>query len=293
MSKIAGCVILYNPEDAIYDNIVTYGDFVEKLIVVDNSTNKNSTLINKLQARFNSNIIYIDNGDNLGIATALNIGCDKAMEFGFDWILTMDQDSSFENFEHYLKCLDSIKDRDDIALLAAHTDEKKNNSELLGLEYEERFIVITSANILNLKYFEKIGRFEDKLFIDLVDYDYCIRANIQKLKILLFKDVYVKHALGEVFLRTNIFTRKKKYKTEHSAQRAYYIARNYMYMASKYGRLYPKEMSMFHIINITFIHDVTKILLYEFDKINKLKAKFLGLYHFLIGRYGKYELRKS
>ncbi len=48
---------------------------------------------------------------------------------------------------------------------------------------------------------------------------------------------------------------------------------------------------MLHILNIVFIHDVTKILIYEIDKWNKLKAKFIGLYHFIINRYGKYNLK--
>ena len=32
------------------------------------------------------------NKENLGIATALNIGVRKALENGYEWILTMDQD---------------------------------------------------------------------------------------------------------------------------------------------------------------------------------------------------------
>ncbi len=125
----------------------------------------------------------------------------------------------------------------------------------------------------------------------MVDYDYCLRINIKKFKILYFPDVFVEHKLGEVHLRTNIFTRKKKYKTEHNAQRAYYIARNYLYVARNYGKYFPNDVGMLHILNIVFIHDVTKILIYEIDKWNKLKAKFIGLYHFIINRYGKYNLK--
>lgn len=292
MIKLAACVVLYNPDDSIFENILTYGNYVDKLIVVDNSLKKNNLLIDRLNEVFESKLVYIDNNDNLGIATALNQACDKAIELQFKWILTMDQDSSFENFEHYLKCFNSVNSNKDIAILAANTDGNKENNISLSLDFEDKFIVITSANIVNLEHFEQIGRFDDKLFIDAVDFDFCIKANINKLRILLFKDVYVNHALGEVFLRKNIFTRKNKYKIEHNAQRAYYIARNYMYIATKYHKLYPKEMGLLHNINILFIHEVTKILIYENDKLNKLKAKVIGLYHFLIGRYGKYNLKK-
>ena len=295
MIKLAACVVLYNPDDTIFENILTYGNYVDKLIVIDNSLKKNNLLIDKLNEIFESKLIYINNNDNLGIATALNQACDKAIELKFKWILTMDQDSSFINFEHYKKCLEKVQNVNNVALLAANTDKEgysnfdKNDC---SCNYrEDKFSVITSANIVNLEYFEEIGRFNDKLFIDMVDYDYCLRINIKKFKILYFPDVFVEHKLGEVHLRTNIFTRKKKYKTEHNAQRAYYIARNSLYLSKNYGKYFSKEFGMLHILNIVFIHDVTKILIYEIDKWNKLKAKFIGLYHFIINRYGKYNLK--
>lgn len=295
MIKIAACVVLYNPEDIVFENILTYGKLVDKLIVVDNSLKKNNLLIDKLNKFFESTMVYIDNNDNLGIATALNKACDKAIELQFKWILTMDQDSAFINFEHYKKCLESIKEFPKVALLAANTDKEGFSTfdkDNLDCSYkDDKFSVITSANIVNLDYFEEIGRFEDKLFIDMVDYDYCLRINMKKFKILYFPNVFVEHKLGEVHLRTNIFTRKKKYKTEHNSQRAYYIARNYLYVAKKYGKYFPKDVGMLHILNIVFIHDVTKILIYEIDKWNKLKAKVIGMYHFLINKYGKYDLK--
>ena len=295
MIKLAACVVLYNPDDTIFENILTYGNYVDKLIVVDNSLKKNNFLIDKLSEVFESKLIYINNNDNLGIATALNQACDKAIELQFKWILTMDQDSSFINFDHYKKCLEKVQNVNNVALLAANTDkEGYSNFDIneCSCNYrEDKFSVITSANIVNLEYFEEIGRFNDKLFIDMVDYDYCLRINIKKFKILYFPDVFVEHKLGEVHLRTNIFTRKKKYKTEHNAQRAYYISRNSLYLSKNYGKYFPKEFGILHILNIVFIHDVTKILIYEIDKWNKLKAKFIGLYHFIINRYGKYNLK--
>jgi len=289
--KLSATVILYNPEDEIFDNISSYANDVDMLIVVDNSTTYNVPLIDKLKSEF-SNMTYINNNANLGIATALNIGCDEAIQNSCDWILTMDQDSRFINFPHYKKCLESLQNSDDIALLCANT----NWSEPLGIpknptcENEEKFSAITSANFLNLKLFEQVGRFEDKLFIDLVDYDYCIKIQVQKLKILYFKDALVAHSLGTVFRRKNLITGKIRTKVEHNPQRVYYFARNYLYVASKYGKQFPKEMGMLKTLNILYIHELTKIILYEADKSKKINAKLIGLYHFLIGKYGKQDI---
>jgi rhamnosyltransferase len=204
----------------------------------------------------------------------------------------MDQDSKFLNFEHYVKCLNSLKDTSNVALLSANTDFKKTDIFPVSpnCNYTEEFSAITSANILNLKLFNNIGKFEDKLFIDVVDFDYCVKTQLKKYKILNFKDVIVAHNLGEVFKRKNIITGKIREKREHNPQRVYYFARNYLYMAKKYGKHFPKQMGMLKVINILFIHEVTKIILYEDQKLQKLNAKFLGLYHFVIGKYGKYNI---
>ncbi len=289
--KVAATVILYNPEEDTIENISSYANDVDILVVVDNSTRHNIDLIDILHQKF-KNMIYINNNANLGIATALNIGCDKAIEDGCDWILTMDQDSKFINFPHYKKCLLNLQNSDNIALLCANT----NWSEPLGIpenptcKNEEKFSAITSANFLNLNLFEQVGRFEDKLFIDLVDYDYCVKVQVEKFKILYFKDALVAHSLGTVFQRKNLITGKLRTKVEHNPQRVYYFARNFLYTASQYGKQFPKEMGMLKIINILFIHEVTKILLYENDKFKKISAKFMGLYHFMIGKYGKYDI---
>ncbi len=289
--KLAGTIILYNPEDDIYKNIKSYISGLDTLYIVDNSTAHNNEIIDKIQNDF-KNVVYINNNANIGIATALNIGCNRAIKDGYDWILTMDQDSRFINFDHYKTCLESLDNTNDIAILSANTtwDDKKEVPVDLGCEYQETFSAITSANLLNLKLFEKVGRFEDKLFIDLVDYDYCIKAQVQNLKVLYFKDVLVSHALGSVFLRKNLITRKVRTKVEHNPQRVYYFARNFLYVAQKYGKRFPKEMGMSKIINMLFVHEVTKILLYEDQKLKKLYAKLLGVYHFLIGKYNKYDI---
>ena len=45
----------------------------------------------------NDKIEYVFNGRNLGIAKALNLACEKAASDGYERILTMDQDSSFDS----------------------------------------------------------------------------------------------------------------------------------------------------------------------------------------------------
>jgi rhamnosyltransferase len=290
MLKTSACVVLYNPTHEVIENVATYADKVNHFIVVDNSDIHQVEIIETLKST-HPNLIYIDNHANLGIATALNIACDAAIVLGCDWILTMDQDSKFVNFPDYLSCLDALSDTSDIALLAPSTGRyspKDIETNSHDCTFEERFIVITSGNLLNLHLFNNIGRFDDGLFIDVVDYDYCAKVKLAGYKTLLFKNILLEHQLGVLHKRKNLLTGKIKYKTEHSPQRAYYIARNYLYLASKYSKLLPQEFGILKVVNIVFIHDVTKILLYEDQKWRKISAKFLGAYHFMIGKYGKH-----
>ncbi len=292
MIKTAACVVLYNPSVEVLENIATYADNVNHFIVVDNSEIQQYAIIEQLKHTYPA-LIYINNNSNLGIATALNIACDMAISHNCDWILTMDQDSKFINFHNYLNCLHSLSDTSNIALLAANPgrfnrDQIQNN--IPDCTYEEHFIVITSGNFLNLTLFNSVGRFDDNLFIDVVDYDYCAKVKLAGYKTLLFKNILLEHQLGVLHKRKNLLTRKIKYKREHNPQRAYYIARNYLYLARKYGKLLPQEFALLKVLNIVFIHDITKILLYEDQKFKKIGAKFLGLYHFMIGKYGKHLL---
>jgi len=289
--KCAATVILYNPEDDVFENIASYAKSVDSLIVVDNSTKHNQKLITKLQKSF-SNLLYINNEANLGIAQALNIGCNKAIELNYEWILTMDQDSRFINFTDYLVCLEKLQNDKKIAILAANTNynETMDLPQQADCQTKEVLSAITSANFVNLEKFQEIGGFDEKLFIDLVDYDFSLNMQEAGYKILELPFIYVKHSLGEVFHRKNLITRKVRAKIEHNPQRVYYFTRNYLYVAAKHRNFFPKQLGLLKTLNMLFIHQVTKILLYEDKKIQKLKAKFLGLLHFLTNKYGKYDI---
>lgn len=293
MIKTSACVVLYNPTSEVIENVATYAEKVDHFIVIDNSDIKQTSIIETLKNN-HTNLIYIDNQGNLGIATALNTACDTAIIQHSNWILTMDQDSKFINFESYLNCLNSLADLSNTALLAANPGRfnvdqtQKHKSDCT---HEEHFLVITSGNFLNLNLFNKIGRFDDNLFIDVVDYDYCAKIKLAGYKTLLFKNIFLEHQLGVLHQRKNLLTRKIRYKREHSPQRAYYIARNYLYLSRKYGKLFPHEFSLLKVLNIIFVHDVTKIFLYEDQKCKKIAAKLLGAYHFMIGKYGKHLLK--
>lgn len=269
---ICGVTVLYNPTEEIFNNINSYLDGVDKLYLVDNSEKENNSEKEKL-IKSSSKIEYIKMNGNEGIAKALNIAKNKAIDEKFNWLLTMDQDSKFENND-FIKMLELVEKyfNENIAIFSPF--HKMPNSIFADEEIIEKNTVMTSGNLLNLKIVKEIGDFEEKFFIDEVDYDYCLRIRKQNYKIMVLNKIILNHNLGNI----------KKYKlfstSNHNAIRRYYITRNKCYMIKKYSFLKQIYIK-------TIIKDTIKILLAEKDKIRKLKMTYLGIRDFKNGITGK------
>ena len=125
MPKIAAVVVLYNPDSVVMGNLNSYINQVDKLYAVDNSENINSMLVEKIKCIKDAE--YISNAKNLGIAAALNIGAKKAIEEGFEFLLTMDQDSRIsENFaDEMIKILEKNKNIGILAPFIIHAENQQ------------------------------------------------------------------------------------------------------------------------------------------------------------------------
>ena len=96
MKKNTSCVVVaYNPDIDVIKNILSYIRYFDKLFVIDNSDLDNVKLFEPLVQEFG--LEYIPLLDNTGIAKALNIGFEKSIEYGYQFVVSMDQDSQFNN----------------------------------------------------------------------------------------------------------------------------------------------------------------------------------------------------
>ncbi|MDX8334896.1 glycosyltransferase family 2 protein [Candidatus Cetobacterium colombiensis] len=266
-SKSCGLVIWYNPGIGEVKNLKTYYDELEKIFIVDNSDINNSKLIENLEK-----IEYIPNYKNLGIATALNQGCKKAIENGYQWILTMDQDSKFDNnFNSFLKEANRIVKKDNSIVIVGPKIQENQKSG-----YMER--IITSGNLLNLKAYLSVNGFRDDFFIDEVDFDICYRLRKKGYKIYCLENIILKHKLGNP--KSLSILGKTITSMNHGHIRKYYIIRNRLHMS----KLYP-ECRLSYIKDC--ILDTIKILLLEKDKIKKLIYSLKGYIDYKRNKFGK------
>lgn len=282
--RLAGTIILYNPEKSVLDNLYSYIEYVEELIVVDNSEVQNVELAGVLKQH--DKVHFIENKGNLGIAQALNSAANYAYERGYLWLLTMDQDSIFEDssIQNLIKSLDKVNETNpDFAILTpVHNLQigvmSQENTPLL----EEIDTCMTSGNILNLNVWKEVGKFEEKLFIDYVDHEFCLRVRKCGFKVYQTSSSTLTHLLGNIakfkFLGLTRTT------SHHNYIRRYYITRNRLYFIKKYFFFDP-SICIKEIYN--FFAETFKLLLNERDKWRKLKSVLRGVGHFTINRYGK------
>lgn len=243
--KIGACVILYHPDQIEINNIISYSHAVQKVYVFDNSEQYNNR---EAVLALGDNISYFHEGENLGISKRLNQACEMAQKEGLDFMLTMDQDSYFskECLTHYLLQIKSCDNIDTIGMFGVNhsTIEKKCDTDTSPIE---RYNLITSGSVVNLKAFQHTNGFDENLFIDGVDFDFCFELKRCGYKCLFFKDTFLVHSLGEQSKRRTFKSLYliAKEKTIYSNTRLYYMIRNMYYMENKYKNLFPELLEDF------------------------------------------------
>ena len=226
--KLAAVVVLYEPDESLAENIASYGH-VSRLFIMDNSPVANERLLS-MQIP-GKKITYHHYGDNAGIGTRLNQAAKMAISEGFTHLLTMDQDSSFGDgvFTKYLEKVERYEqaNRGSVGLYAvnyqpAFTDPKGEAREVLS--------TITSGSIISLSVFSEIGGYNESLFLDLVDFDFCYRAKNAGYKTILFPGIILAHTIGIRTKGRSLKNFKLSERQIHSAIRMYYILRNSLWL---------------------------------------------------------------
>lgn len=280
MLKIAGTTILYNPNEEVITNILTYLDQIELLYIVDNSETV-GLIHNKLIDY--PRIKFIDNSGNIGIAAALNKAANQAIKDGFDVLLTMDQDSKIsENLIREM--IKEIEKDDKIGILSPFIILVNNPKKPVKQGLEPIKVAITSGCIIKLSIYKEIGEFQEKFFIDYVDIDYSLRILSRGYKIFQLNNTSIYHNLGKI--KEEKFFYKKIYPTNHPPVRMYYRTRNRFFVNNLYKGVFPEFV---HEDKKNFIKELIKILLFEKKKLSKYYMIILGYIHYTKNKFGKYE----
>jgi len=280
--KIAAVVILYDPVKDVIRNINSYSEAIDLLYIVDNSTHPST----QIQASFigEQKVLYLHDGENKGIASRLNQVIGLARNEGYEWLLTMDQDSYFENgmFSAYVQCCRKFENKEKVSLFGIVYSTTVTSPDDCNFSHVNH--LITSGSIMNVKLAEQIGGFDENLFIDEVDFEYCLRSVSLGFTILQFQNIFLIHTLGEVSYHRSLKNNKITARVLHSPLRLYYITRNFLYIRAKYRCTFPAEINKRKKI---LFNRLKNNLLYNKDRFNVLKFIARGILDYGRKRMGK------
>ena len=270
--RISIVIVLYNELPPIYKDLPRDVE----VIIIDNTPNRNLALTGR-------GLIYVPLYKNQGIAYALNRGFAIAIENKSTWVLTMDQDSILpkEMIPEYINFLKKKNDKIGIIcpMLKLYDGQYKEPENL----YSEINIALTSGSFINIEAYKESGGFKNELFIDWVDFEFCLNIRQRGYKIFKLNYILMQHHLGNTkeykFLGKHLF-----YITNHNYIRCYYVKRNSMYVRSLYPNYYKTiEDSIF-----CRFRSIIKIILFETDVVRKLRAISLGKKDFKEKRMGEF-----
>jgi rhamnosyltransferase len=275
-------IVIYNPKpDTLLVNLIAIRSQVNKIILIDNSTNAFD--IDKFPLTIDA---FFRNSNIGGIAHAQNIGIQYSIDNYADFILFMDQDSCPANnmVSILLNDFNIIKSNN---INLAAIGPLPINSQI-NKPYQPRFRnrpsyffdseildcneLISSGMLVDLKSLQFTGNLDENLFIDGVDHEWCWRAISKGFKLALSKKTTLLHSLGEG--DKNILGFRIAIT---SSFRIYYQYRNYIYLLTQKHVPLKWKINNFIKYAIKFIYYPIFISPYYFKNI--LKGIQDGLYY--------------
>lgn len=277
MNRILAIIVSYKPdEELLKRNVNALLPEVDHLIIWENMPESES-----LPYRYfnDEKITYCGEGHNVGISKALNYAWHYAANNGYSYLLTMDQDSIWQNlheFKHVIFKSSLCKS----AIFAPTHHDNIIRQPFCELDY-----CITSGALVPIDVLNTIGGYNESFFVDGIDVELGYRAQKFGFKTLAVADCNLIHRPG---MPSKVSFCGFKFMTKnYSPTRLYGITRNFTIL----HRLYPeKKYVSYQLYHIFLWKYSVRILFGESKKKEKLIAIFKGYIDGLT--YGKMKFKK-
>jgi rhamnosyltransferase len=197
-AKILAVIVTYNPEIGYLKSFLeVLSKQIDSVLIYDNNS-LNFKYIASIQ--FPQNVIIHSCSINKGLPAHYNVAIQYGLENGFDYLLILDQDSSFD--EHFLGEYRKHFDDNYVCLVPflVHNNsdyEKKYSTKTKeACDYVERSI--NSGTLINLHKLPNDFRFDEDLFIDCVDFDFFEKIHKLGNKVLRVNSAKLHISLGDI-----------------------------------------------------------------------------------------------
>lgn len=216
-------ITLFYPEPDALIYLEELSKFFQKVYVFDNSPT-NDSYSDKILPEF----MYYYSGTNRGLSVAFNCFLKDAVQDEIDYLLILDQDSLYKitALRGLMQEIEEAPIDADVAIRACYALEIH---KAVGVKPENRIEeveeVISSGSFINIHTVKKHNlSYDERLFVDYVDYEFCKLIRRKGLKILRYMEYVMPQQLGYYY----------KNRVCHSAIRHYYMIRDVGYYHDKF-----------------------------------------------------------
>lgn len=235
---VCGIVVAYFPDEGFEARLQTILPQVGRLVIVDNTPDA-VPLSPEMIAAWGERLHCIANHANRGVAAALNQGIEYALQQGYCWVLTLDQDT--QCYPNMVTILGNVYE-DCIPRPAVigsnYLDPRSHKPKVPPQEneYLEQKTVITSGSLVNAGVAREVGGFREDYFIDQVDHEFCLRMRAHGYRVVISRKPVMDHSVGG---SGGVRLPFLGILPNHPPLRKYYIARNTVVTVAEYWRWEP------------------------------------------------------
>lgn len=219
-------------------------------------------------------------GGNIGLSLAYNEAWKYASKHGYDYLMTMDQDSLWVGLDTYIRQINSHESITQFNSVYFASTSVGNNIPFTRIGSGG----INSGAIIPISFLNQIGGYNTDFFVDAIDDWLMLEAAKHNVQCLLVGNCHIVQKYGEGGYGR--FLGKRFKVANYSPMRLYGVMRNYLILWHDYHL--SKAMKK-KILKDFFFTWLAKIILGESNKRKKLSAMFAGIYDGLLRRPSRRE----
>lgn len=283
--KVYSVIVSYNPNETLLrEKVEVLLSCGVSPVIVNNSSYCLSSIVG-------SQIIEL--GDNHGIAFAQNKGIEFLKSHSADVVMFFDQDSVI-NEDLVNALIEPISHNKARMTAPVFEDERRGFfyklitvskiGRVLKFSKNEIFdgfltnAVISSGHTVHLSVFDTVGAFDNGLFIDYVDTEWCLRASSSGFMTYICTGAKMVHSIGD-----NVIDFKFIKIPVHSPYRRYYRIRNSFLL---FRKSHIPFLLAFREVLFSLVHQFILILLCK-DRLSYFKYLVFAVFDGFRGKVGK------
>jgi rhamnosyltransferase len=245
---VCSITVAFNPDPArLAEQIAALRGQVDEILIVDNHSEPPAETVLRRSGEFppheRTRLRFVRLDDNRGVAAAFNLGAREAASAGAQFVLLLDHDSVpapdmvSKLLGAYRHCSE-LPGAQPVAAVGPRVNDRRNAREYpfirLGWLYNPRLrcgasesvvpcdFLISSGSLIALDALAHVGEFDESLFIDSVDLEWCSRARARGFALYGACAARLDHRLGD---RHHVVMKGIRL-VVHSPRRVYYMTRN-------------------------------------------------------------------